>query len=122
MSDKEFAFLDFTFDPAGNASTTYDASFSLELSGNLLSPNAGGAVKLDNTPSAMGIYKSWSFSGQIDGDPHVLEYYFLGFGNASVVVDVALTPTSPVPEPQTYAMLLAGLGMLGFMGKRRKTQ
>lgn len=28
---------------------------------------------------------------------------------------------SPVPEPDTYAMLLAGLGMVGFIGKRRKT-
>ncbi|MBX9894112.1 MAG: PEP-CTERM sorting domain-containing protein [Nitrosomonas sp.] len=26
----------------------------------------------------------------------------------------------PVPEPQTYAMLLAGLGILGFMAPRRK--
>lgn len=28
--------------------------------------------------------------------------------------------TSPVPEPETYAMLLAGLGFLGFMARRRK--
>jgi hypothetical protein len=27
----------------------------------------------------------------------------------------------PVPEPETYAMLLAGLGALGFMGRRRKS-
>lgn len=27
--------------------------------------------------------------------------------------------TAPIPEPETYAMLLAGLGMLGFIGKRR---
>ena len=27
-----------------------------------------------------------------------------------------------VPEPETYAMLLAGLGMLGFMARRRKQQ
>lgn len=26
----------------------------------------------------------------------------------------------PVPEPETYAMLLAGLGLLGFVGYRRK--
>lgn len=26
---------------------------------------------------------------------------------------------APIPEPETYAMLLAGLGMLGFVGKRR---
>lgn len=28
--------------------------------------------------------------------------------------------TSPVPEPETYAMLLAGLGLLSFMARRRK--
>lgn len=27
---------------------------------------------------------------------------------------------APVPEPETYAMLLAGLGLLGFMARRRK--
>jgi hypothetical protein len=27
---------------------------------------------------------------------------------------------SPVPEPQTYAMLLAGLGLLAFTARRRK--
>lgn len=29
-------------------------------------------------------------------------------------------PTTPVPEPQTYAMLLAGLSVLGFLGRRRQ--
>ena len=27
---------------------------------------------------------------------------------------------SPVPEPETYAMLLAGLGLIGFTARRRK--
>ncbi len=26
---------------------------------------------------------------------------------------------SPIPEPQTYAMLLTGLGLLGFLARRR---
>lgn len=30
--------------------------------------------------------------------------------------------TTPVPEPETYAMLLAGLGLVGFMTRRRKQQ
>lgn len=29
-------------------------------------------------------------------------------------------PTSVVPEPETYALMLAGLGVVGFMGARRK--
>ena len=28
---------------------------------------------------------------------------------------------TPVPEPETYAMLLVGLGLVGFMVRRRKT-
>jgi hypothetical protein len=27
---------------------------------------------------------------------------------------------APIPEPETYAMMLAGLGLLGFVGRRRK--
>jgi hypothetical protein len=29
---------------------------------------------------------------------------------------------APVPEPETYAMLLAGLGLIGFVAKRRRRQ
>jgi hypothetical protein len=29
-------------------------------------------------------------------------------------------PVAEVPEPETYAMMLAGLGMLGFVGRRRR--
>jgi hypothetical protein len=52
----------------------------------------------------------------------------LGFGDGGVFdnsgqFDIqlfAVTPVSPVPEPATYAMLLAGLGLLGFTTRRRK--
>lgn len=32
---------------------------------------------------------------------------------------VVVPPISPVPEPETYAMLLAGLGLLSWIGRRR---
>ena len=32
----------------------------------------------------------------------------------------AVWSVSPVPEPETYAMLLAGLGVMGFIARRRK--
>jgi len=36
----------------------------------------------------------------------------------------SLTPSeiSPIPEPTTYAMLLAGLGLFGYMGRRQAKQ
>lgn len=33
---------------------------------------------------------------------------------------VGVTSVTPVPEPETYALMLAGLGALGFMSRRRK--
>ena len=40
-----------------------------------------------------------------------------GVNNLGQVVAIG----SPIPEPETYAMLLAGLGLLGFIARRRKT-
>lgn len=31
-------------------------------------------------------------------------------------------PPPPIPEPETYALMLAGLGLLGFVARRRKQQ
>jgi PEP-CTERM motif-containing protein len=46
-----------------------------------------------------------------------------GVGN-SYTFTITQTPTvmSPVPEPETYAMLLAGLGLMGAMVKRAKSK
>ena len=30
------------------------------------------------------------------------------------------TPTAAVPEPEVYAMLSVGLGLMGWVGRRRK--
>jgi hypothetical protein len=33
-----------------------------------------------------------------------------------------IEPTPAIPEPETYAMLLAGLGLLGLIARRRKNK
>lgn len=40
-------------------------------------------------------------------------------GNRQDYLVASLAPVTPVPEPETYAMLLAGLGLIGFTARRR---
>ena len=62
---------------------------------------------------------------------------FLGFVSSSAILSATLSSVQPttgflwpsvdnlvlsvVPEPGTYAMMLAGLGVLGFMARRRRS-
>lgn len=51
--------------------------------------------------------------------------WFIGTSNGSGgdgYKGVGSVDLAPVPEPSTWAMLLAGLGMLGFMARRRAKQ
>ncbi len=45
---------------------------------------------------------------------------FLGGNTQPLQTHFILEETPPVPEPLTYAMLLAGLGLLGFAVRHRK--
>ncbi len=43
----------------------------------------------------------------------------VGGDNATAVPDTTAFSITPVPEADTWAMLLAGLGLIGFIGRRR---
>lgn len=50
-------------------------------------------------------------------------YYFSAdvIGPAGGTGNIASTSISPVPEPRSYAMLLAGLALIGFTARHRKS-
>ena len=57
------------------------------------------------------------------------DFLFSTFGGSSQVVVVSgfivppQTPdpvSTPIPEPETYALMLAGLGLLGVVARRRR--
>ena len=45
----------------------------------------------------------------------------LVFNSTQSSFEVARFSTTAVPEPETYAMMLAGLGLMGFVARRRKS-
>jgi hypothetical protein len=73
-----------------------------------------------------GLADNRSFSGLIEStaypDPNSpqLQLFPLGSVGAQIWLSVDVWAASGVPEPETYAMMLAGLGLLGFVARRRK--
>lgn len=41
-------------------------------------------------------------------------------GSTAVVHLEGIATLAPVPEPETYTMMLVGLGLVGFMANRRR--
>ena len=71
---------------------------------------------------------SWSFNGTSGDTYHLVSlmssgpYYFLvsGLADGKDGGLYTLSVTAPIPEPETYALLLAGLALVGFVARRRK--
>ena len=66
-----------------------------------------------------------SFSGLTVGHKYKLtfkgEWDDVKTGGNWSITQNALVTAAMVPEPETYAMMLAGLGMIGFMARRRRS-
>jgi hypothetical protein len=63
------------------------------------------------------------FSGVIDSTPFISVTFSGTAPDDGIDFDrLQFRSAGVVPEPETYAMLLAGLGLLGFIGRRRKQQ
>ena len=73
-------------------------------------------VILDSTGNLTGTFSSVALSGFATGQFDVIYDY----DNDQVRLKVTQLVTAPIPEPETYAMLLMGLGVLGVVVRRRR--
>lgn len=117
----------FTFSVSGSpsnleaivASISRSATTGLDITGLDLF-TAGNALVKAGTPLQTGAIDVWTLatsSALLAGD------YYLRV-NGSLVSNTSGSYSgammlAPVPEPETYGMLLAGLGVLGFIARRR---
>lgn len=53
---------------------------------------------------------------------HPDNYTFTLTSNADGTANISLTAVHAVPEPETYAMMMAGLGLMGAIVRRRKSR
>lgn len=67
-------------------------------------------------------FASLNFSGgTVPGDYKLLVEGTLVSGVGAYAGNIVISPVSPVPEPETIAMMLAGLGLIGLSARRRKS-
>lgn len=125
----------------GNFTDTFTFSIgwgSLYSTANILAvanavPNATNPFSSDISNLSYSIYQGEEVFGTYKAGLTTSET-LLAAGNYSIMVTgmadgthggtygIDLTAATPMPEPSTYAMLLGGLGLVGFIARRRKNK
>jgi hypothetical protein len=83
--------------------------------------NSAGTVVAQGTSLQSGAVDVWTIhGGNLTAGNYYLQVSGNLVGNTAAAFGGAISMAAPVPEPETYGMMLAGLGVLGFLARRRK--
>lgn len=83
--------------------------------------NSTGSLVTSGNMLQQGTVDVWTISGSnLTAGNYYLQVSGNLVGNTAAAFGGAISMAAPVPEPETYGMMLAGLGVLGFMARRRK--
>jgi len=96
----------------GSWTLSSDQGVTLDLVFAMHASNRSGAFMFDDLGLVSGGTGSWAINW-LNGGGQVPNYSNLTLFVRDVVV-------TPVPEPETYALLLAGLAAVGFIARRRR--
>ena len=124
------------FDPSSPGSYSWTLSFDLtgfsqstaSFSARWATDNSG-VVKLNGTQigtsSTFSSWSSFAANSGFNSGANTLEFVVTNLAAASgnptgLRVEFLSSTVAAVPEPETYAMLLAGLGLMGTIARRRK--
>jgi hypothetical protein len=84
--------------------------------------SSGKVRSTSGTDSNVVALASSMISGAKNGVPGPNQYSFNLYtsGKNQDYLVASMSSVTPVPEPESYAMLLAGLGLIGFTASRRR--
>lgn len=102
------------------SSISPSASTGLNITG-LSLYNSGGTLVSSGNMLQSGAVDVWTISSSnLAAGNYYLQVSGSMMGTTSAAFGGAVQMAAPVPEPETYGMMLAGLGVLGFLARRRK--